>query len=154
MTTPLRMFTHLIIQLFALTVSIKFIHYLLLSFKPMKANHATDHNAQTPEYTVDYFIKKFNKIPGDQWGTHAYYNPNTKTRCAEGFCRKEITNGPDLHHCIPSQESRALILLFNSYNLNVHDINDGICNAYPQKSPKLRIMTALRDMKRLSKLVD
>jgi len=85
-------------------------------------------------YTVDYFIKKFKAIPAKKWceGTLS----TGPAKCALGHC------GVWTHEW-PSEAIQLSRLLNNS----VADINDGAILTYQQKSPKARILAALKDLK-------
>lgn len=86
------------------------------------------------KYTASFFIKKFKAIPARLWTTGQYHNEETGRRCAIGHCKP------------PSQN--ALIDLFHDKGLVVISVND-CCNdqRFPQKTPKARILAALRYIK-------
>lgn len=91
-------------------------------------------------YDADYFIYKFKAIPEGEWckGKFKYSNKF----CALGHCgaRTGYVKG------IP--EADALSDLFEK-NIceELVEINDGTSGEYLQKSPKQRILAALRDIK-------
>ena len=98
------------------------------------------------QYTVDYFIKKFEAIPEDEWttGSNGWYGHDGKF-CAEGFCGCGSGNNK-------TQELFSLIDLFkvvlpNQKNDVVYLVNDGRLNDYLQDHPKQRILAALYDIK-------
>ena len=104
-------------------------------------------------YTVDFFIKKFSKIPDSKWCKGSYSKGDMY--CALGHCG-ETDSGKS------TDESRALINLFLNRETqdytSVADINDGrirygtIAKEYMPiveklKTPKARILAALRKLK-------
>ena len=92
------------------------------------------------KYTVDYFIKKFKKIPAKKWTTARFVKDGK--RCALGHC------GID-NFTIRNQEANTLMLLFDSQLLTqVSTINDMQSDQYKQKTPKKRILAALEDIKK------
>lgn len=109
------------------------------------------------EYTVDYFIEKFSKIPEELWYDGGLLHFNGK-RCAYGLCG--LTPFQE-----PSKECRALSDIFQkafpqfnkktySHNLSgvVISINDDVgslIGLYQQPTPKQRILAALYDIKKL-----
>lgn len=98
------------------------------------------------EYTVDYFIKKFEAIPEDSFYQGEYANPydNTK-KCALGHC------GRGNFH--PTAESESLEMLIRAYSYKtdiiatVSLINDGSIKEFQQPTPKQRILAALYDIR-------
>lgn len=92
------------------------------------------------EYTVNYFIRKFEAIPEEMWCVGAYTYGDR--HCAYGHC------GIDKSF----DEADALFWMFTS-NLNAQSspisVNDGKCPAYKQPTPKQRILAALYDIKKL-----
>jgi hypothetical protein len=90
--------------------------------------------------SVDYFIKKFNRINDNLWTTTKY--KNKEKLCALGHCG-EIKSRK------PTNESLVLDHLFNKHGLRVSLINDGKCSKYDQDTPKKRILAALRDIKKI-----
>lgn len=97
-------------------------------------------------YTVDYFINFFSKIPAAKWLTGAYHRPGGC--CALGHCgyRYSCTG-----LTVPTQRGEALIALFPHPRVtaSVSNVNDGITKEFPQKTPKGRILAALRKIKKL-----
>lgn len=91
------------------------------------------------EYTVDYFIAKFEAIPEEKWFIGDFiniYNPEQK--CAYGHCG-----------CIKSLgETIESNMLFDLFDNPVHYINDGHDEKYQQSTPKQRILAALHDIKK------
>jgi hypothetical protein len=90
-------------------------------------------------YDVDYFTNKFEAIPEESWCTGTY-NFGDK-RCAYGHC--------GLSEEVPSManvpEARALRDLDRTRVFN--RINDGNDSRYQQKTPKQRVLAALKDIK-------
>lgn len=94
------------------------------------------------EYTVDYFIKKFEAIPDNRWCVGELMNKAGQC-CAYGHCgmREYDTEAPEadalmkVERKLPSEPT-----CFAS-------INNGEHPAYQQETPRLRILAALRDIK-------
>ena len=91
-------------------------------------------------YDADYFIRRFSAIPDEKWCTGAYRKGDAM--CASGHCllwgdhgRRESTN-----------EWRALCDMFGRNAPSL--VNDGHCPRYRQKTPRARILAALRDAKK------
>lgn len=90
-------------------------------------------------YDYDYFIRKFEAIPDEQWAIRAYVAGDS--RCAFGHCG--MTN----HGAIPKiPECAALRELIGGNHL-VTRINDGVESGYDQPTPRARILAALHDAK-------
>jgi hypothetical protein len=112
------------------------------------------------EYTVDYFIKKFERIPEMLWRTHSV-GEEGGPRCANGhtygrYCRNEETEG--LNAVFKNLTITAHIKddsLFNeyirgespSYSRVAEQINNGYAKEYQQPTPKQRVLAALYDIK-------
>lgn len=102
-----------------------------------------------PKYTVDYFIKKFSKIPATKWCTGAYrtLTERGKTRqcCAIGHTMKEDQRGAFNF----TEASAALREILNPVG-HVPHINDGhpVNVHLTQKGPKARIVAALKYVKK------
>lgn len=90
------------------------------------------------EYTVDYFIKKFEAIPEYFWQTDEFGVPGGP-RCAYGHCGLSDESDPDEPQ---PPEAAALEKILGVY---VACINDGQMHDYKQPTPKQRILAALRD---------
>lgn len=88
------------------------------------------------EFTVDYFISKFEAIPEERWCTDLYEGSNG-THCALGHCGVVEADGG-------TEEAQALINLIPG---NIVLINDGLDIKFPQPTPKQRILAALRSIK-------
>lgn len=97
----------------------------------------------TKRYDVNYFIEKFSKIPASKWTTYTFENYAGQC-CALGHCgfQRNISGGKN-----KTTEGISLINLINKIGLNVVTINDGDTK-YQQRSPKARILAALRDVKK------
>ena len=124
----------------------------------------------TQDYSVDYFIKKFEAIPESKWTT-GVFRDFFNNRCAMGHCmpsriiaestkdkyrnedmslKKTFTKKfkEELYECA------ALSALFNSGDKRegsgmVFLVNNGDDSRYQQPSPKQRILAALYDIKKM-----
>lgn len=98
-------------------------------------------------YTVDYFINKFEKIPEEMWCTHTVDNDNGQ-HCAWGLIKYSKYKTSD---CFT--EGAAFMDIIKSSGLDVYGdpsrINNGDDPRYPQPTPKQRILAALYDIKKL-----
>lgn len=86
-------------------------------------------------YDRDYFIKKFESIPDEQWYVGNYTNEDRTAFCAYGHCGEYGLTDPF------TKEATALQYLLE----DAHLINDGL-NGYNRLgiTPKERILNALR----------
>ena len=94
------------------------------------------------EYTVDYFIKKFEAIPGRKFITGEISNNlpgESESRCAMGWCMDENLKN--------TSESDAFVQLFHSNGIAGYRVNNGEYQDYQQSTPKQRILAALYDIK-------
>lgn len=110
------------------------------------------------EYTIDYFIDKFQKIPDDKWmvGGLGEFDKN----CAMGFCGG-----------YSSMETQQLASMFMSWHNRytylvswepvryVYTVNDnlsinGKCYFDSDTTPKARILAALYDIKKMQQEKD
>ena len=82
-------------------------------------------------YNVNYFIKKFEAIPEDQWTTGSFRDEHGR-KCALG-------------HCLTLHEEQAALISLLRYTTS--EINDGERDRYQQPTPKQRILAALNDVK-------
>jgi hypothetical protein len=93
------------------------------------------------EFTVDYFIAKFEAIPEEEWCVEHY--SYSGAHCAMGHCgAREGEKFPD--------EAMALSTIFMNAGMSVANINDiGFSRdaRYTEITPKQRILAALRDIK-------
>jgi hypothetical protein len=100
------------------------------------------------KYDVDYYIDKFTKIPRNQWTIHKVVDEDTGQKCALGHCG----GNPNTFFWRQPKEFIDLVKVFGSISQfdrldKVGNINDGIDPRYKQKTPKGRILAALRDIK-------
>lgn len=92
-------------------------------------------------YDVDYFIKKFEAIPEDNWCVGDYKKYAKEQYCAYGHCGM---------HKGENKETTALGKIFEfGCQMNIIEINDGGDNRYKQHHPKQRILAALYDIKKM-----
>jgi hypothetical protein len=104
------------------------------------------------EFTVDYFIAKFEGIPDRQW-TRSQYTDGWGGFCALGHCGEHVetsTDGSMRRRNVQTEEAEALRKLFSD-SLGIYcspdRVNDGMAEEYQQENPKQRILAALRDIK-------
>lgn len=100
------------------------------------------------EYTVDYFIRKFEAIPEERWITHCLVNHENTKRCALGHCCPDYSGRYFNNGRGQTEESEALIKLFGRNHLSIGGVNDGNSYNYQQDTPKQRILSALKDIKK------
>lgn len=121
-------------------------------------------------YTVDYFIKKFEAIPEDNFATGTFMQwHDNNSRCTLGHCLSKrmirIANDYMINMGVDSfppekcaeyskelEVAYALCLLFNGKSPRngseqVIEINNGTHHMYKQPTPKQRILAALHDIK-------
>jgi len=111
-----------------------------------------------PDYTVDYFMDKFEVTQDDEWCTKRF--THLDKFCALGHCGQRNGNdtfAPDIR----TDESRALAKIFECHGMYVTIVNDGVWtdldegfDIYKNKigltrdmSPRQRILKALRWIK-------
>lgn len=120
------------------------------------------------EYTVDYFIKKFEAIPEERWTTGTFLSYEEERRCALGHCfsKKIIWKLQDAgmkddgSTAYPITEKEKQTSFKEAYVLSklfcenaregsqkIIDVNNGLDSVYQQLSPKQRIFAALYDIK-------
>lgn len=95
-----------------------------------------------PEYTLDYFIKKFEDISDEMWCTGhfvCYSLLGPIRHCAYGLCGV-ITSIND------SREAIDLAKITLKYYL-ITKVNDGELLHYQQSTPKARVLAYLYDIK-------
>lgn len=85
------------------------------------------------QYSIEYFIEKFEAIPEELWIT-GHYTDNDGRYCALGHCGLRT-------RMLICQESDALQTLLP----HTQYINDDRHPSYKQPTPKQRILAALRD---------
>ena len=108
---------------------------------------------QEPEqYTIDWFIDFYSKIPEEKWTT-GFYVRNIGTKeisfCALGHLG--IGNSSNKNR---KKAARFLSDLFAANHLSVSGINDGLVCVFQQPTPRQRILAALNHFKTLSTAVD
>lgn len=91
------------------------------------------------QYTVDFFIKRFEIISEDKWCIENY-RENEK-RCVLGHCGATISKLTKMSTALDN-------LTFRCLHKNIADINDGEAKGYKQKTPKQRVLAALKDIKK------
>lgn len=100
-------------------------------------------------YTVDHFITKFRGIPLKQWTTGVLLTIHGRC-CALGHCGVRL--GPAGKGFVWTREGRDLKALFKNdgigANGSVTNVNDYALKEYPQRTPRARILAALRDIKK------
>ena len=89
------------------------------------------------KYDAAYFIEKFTAIPARFWTTKNYRDGNRY--CALGHCGERSNAGAKV-------EANALAELFTSKNLMVTYVNDGHSHLFKQKTPRGRVLAALRSI--------
>jgi hypothetical protein len=90
-------------------------------------------------YDVDYFIAKFSAIPAKRWTTRTF-DDSFGRRCAGGHCGMRAG---DRYFEVP--EYRALVgIVSKALGTFVSMINDGLDPRFKQKTPRGRILAALR----------
>lgn len=92
-------------------------------------------------YDVDYFIRKFEKIPEFLWCINRRHD-SKGGHCAHGWC-----NLDDIGYSDEENALRKLASFFGYYG--VGPINNGDDKRYQQPTPKQRILAALYDIKKL-----
>lgn len=107
-------------------------------------------------YTVDYFIDKFESIPEEELCIDVLLEKNTHNRCAQGHCG--LVKSKDLKSIMAVskienvpfylREGWSLRKLFETNGLNVAEVNNGKNPKYNQTTVKGRVLTALRDIKK------
>jgi len=93
----------------------------------------------TETYDIDYFIRKFEGIPEDQWTKGSFCEEDGRC-CALGHCG--VRNPEDEGRPLYTPEANALRRILPK----VVDINDGYI-ARPEAGPKKRILAALQRKK-------
>lgn len=103
-------------------------------------------------YDVNYFIKKFEAIPAENWIRLDVGDDEDGPHCALGHCGVRST--ADRNDWVPTEEAMALIRIFNDGSAEdsygcirwsaVYNINDDqIRFSYPGSNPKERILNQL-----------
>lgn len=92
------------------------------------------------KYDITYFIDKFSSIPEDNWTTDVFVSEDNKC-CALGHC--------GVRYDRTTEEATALFRLFRNSRFSVVSVNDDEYPvAYPQTTPKQRVLAALRDLEK------
>ena len=118
------------------------------------------------QYTVDFFINKFEAIPENKWCSGIFFGytsfwgiikkPNGQ-RCAQGHCMELVKlrrNSADIKSR-SLEETEALrkifsdALGFDKVHYTVALVNNGEDKRYQQPTPKQRILAALYDIRKL-----
>lgn len=95
-------------------------------------------------YTVDYFIAKFEAIPTDKWCV--MFLERDGRHCAIGHCLSSTLRPPEMQ-----PEAAALINLTGKTggdDPTIALVNNGSSLTYPEDTPKLRVLAFLHDIKR------
>lgn len=112
--------------------------------KPMEQTQI-DFGKMTKLEKCEYFIKKFEAIPEEKWITGTYINCREEC-CALGHCGERYNKSS--FKAFETPESTSLAALFGEFlSAYPSQVNDGDSKAYPQLTPKLRILAALSDIK-------
>lgn len=98
-----------------------------------------------PNYDVDYFIKKFEAIPEEDWCRRVYTDGEGK-HCALGFCGSKVGRVNDYTGDIHTEEGENLRRLLLPVG-GVTVINDYTEGRFYQETPKQRVLAALRYLK-------
>lgn len=90
-------------------------------------------------YTINYFIRKFEAIPDNRWCTGAFYNKDTNSYCALGHCGGTTEKAYTV-------EGSELDYLFKEYGYpSIASVNDDLTEF--GTTPKERILTVLNYIK-------
>lgn len=106
-------------------------------------------------YDINFFISKFQAIPEDKWIENQLFNEKKTKFCANGHCGVTSKCNTDplgemSGNFIHTDESMYLGTLFlQRLHISTELINDGAYYGAESKSPKQRILAALRDIKRM-----
>lgn len=92
-------------------------------------------------YDVDYFIKKFEAIPEENWCVGVYESEDGTKHCAAGHCGEDFSN-----LSTPESDALAEIIELN-FMCTVASLNDGRIKRFGQPTPKSRILAALNEVK-------
>lgn len=98
-----------------------------------------------PNYDVDYFLKKFEAIPEDDWCRRVYTDADGK-HCALGFCGSHVGKISDYGMDIHTEEGENLRRMLLPLG-GVTVINDYAEDDFQQETPKQRVLAALRHLK-------
>lgn len=101
-------------------------------------------------YDVDFFIRKFEAIPDEQWTVYAQMD-SAGRRCALGHCQPIDVLMRNGELCAEAQTLQNLFRA--SFGMPVSAINNApsrcfeYVHDYEQPTPKARVLAALRDIK-------
>jgi hypothetical protein len=96
------------------------------------------------EFTVQYFINKFEKIPEDKWCMYER-NSSKGQHCAHGWCSIGSEGFSPQERALMDIAKANPILLQNCHGFA--PINNGHNPMYQQPTPKQRILAALYDIR-------
>lgn len=112
--------------------------------------------SEQPNCDVNWFINFFTGIPDDQWCQDTVGEANGGRRCAIGHCRFGIDGGiVDETGYGPTERALARLLSTFAWDAStstlenltiITNINDGKNIAFPQSTPRARILAALREI--------
>lgn len=114
------------------------------------------------EYTVDYFINFFNSIPEDKWCINLF-DDHSGRHCANGLlgvtnihlpnpassALQKIAAPLEIHWGQPKRRGETVTDIGEGYSTKIATINNGNTEEYQQWGPKVRVLAALRDIKRM-----
>lgn len=92
-------------------------------------------------FNAEYFLSKFEAIPEEMWIIKDFTNVDCTKHCAVGHCAN-WKNGVGTS----TSETKPLCRLFDLIKEYPTRVNDGESIHYPQPTPKLRILAALREI--------
>lgn len=100
-------------------------------------------------YTVDYFIKKFEAIPEYDFGSGSI-----SSHCIYWHCDYTCSYKGQIANALTEIFDKAFGIIPDrngNKQYFVYEINDGFNPSYQQPTPKQRILAALADIKKLQK---
>lgn len=95
-------------------------------------------------FTVDYFIKKFEAIPEEKWMV-GEFKDNEGRFCALGHCGQRM--GMSCNEIPDESWTLRSLFAWTMNRFSVTNINDGKDYNYQQPTPKQRVLAALYDVK-------
>lgn len=110
------------------------------------------------EYNAQFFLKLFKPIPSKNWNDHSqtYVDEEGKaTHCVYGHLQTDEDNGADtpegealdcLLQKLPNLTTRSIML---PYRHTPARINNGDIEQFQQRTPKARIIAALKQCKEM-----
>ncbi len=96
------------------------------------------------KFTVDYFIKKFSRIPARLWTTKEF--ERGKKHCALGHCGADYRTSTDMGCALVKHFKET----FGTWS-SLISVNDGNHIQFQQRTPKARILAALKWIKEKQK---